>query len=152
MTQESVDTLFRNAHAVPQDKIEWTPGEGMRSVLDLCRECAQSPGFATQILTTRKVDFGVDTLEGDAWEEMEKETKAWKTIADCEQVARERTAKFVEAVNAFPEGDLEETIFLPFTDKDHPYWDIMGYPHWNNTWHTGQIAFIQKMLGDHEMH
>ncbi len=147
MTLESVDSLFRNAHAVPQDKIGWTAGEGMRSVLDICQECAQSPGFAAQLLNTRKVEFDEST-----WEEMDAIAKAWTTIAKCEEVCRERIAEFIEAVNAFPEADLEQTLFLPFTGKDHPYWDIMGYPHWNNTWHCGQIAFIQKMLGDHEMH
>lgn len=151
-TEESVDALFNNARAVPADKITWAP-EGARSVLSVCQECAQAPGWSTVMITERAIRFeaGKDMNE-DSWEDAVKERSAWTTIDECERVCRERTAKLIEAIRAFPEEDLEKTLFLPFTGKDHPYWDLMMYPQWNATWHVGQIAYIQTMLGDQEMH
>lgn len=146
MIQESVDMLFTNAKAIPVDKRDWSPSEGVRSVLALCRECAQSPQITMHILTARSMPENID------WEAMEQEAAAWHTIEDCEAVCRAGTDELLNQIDAFPEGEMEDTVFLPFTNEHHPFWDIMLYPNWNNTWHTGQIAYVQTMLGDREMH
>ncbi len=105
------------------------------------------------MVTDRAVRFeaGVDMNENSCTE-AQKEREAWTTLDDCERVCRERTAKLMQAIDDFPEADLDQTLFLPFTGKEHPYWDIMMYPYWNATWHTGQIAYVQTMLGDQDMH
>ena len=151
--EESVDALFTNARAIPADKLSWKPAEGTRSVLEVCQECAQAAGWATAMIVDRAVrlEVGVDMTE-DSFADSQKERASWTTLDECERVCRDRTAKLLKAIDEFPEGDMDQTLFLPFTEKDHPYWDIMMYPYWNATWHTGQIAYVQCMLGDQEMH
>lgn len=146
---ESNETLYRNARAIPADKLDWAPADGARTVMSMLQECVQAPGWSTAMLETRSVPGGFDE-EGFAV--MMAERAQWDTIDKCEAECKVRTAKLIETIGAFPEAEMDDTLFLPFTMKDHPYWDIMLYPYWNATWHTGQIAYIQVMLGDKEMH
>lgn len=111
---EALDSPYRYAQAVPQDKRTWEP-------------------------------------DGDRYEMM-AERAQWDTLEKCEAETRARLAKLRKTIETFPDEDLEATLFLPFTMKDHPYWDIMMYPYWNMVWHTGQIAYIQTMLGDRDMY
>ena len=148
LINDSVDTLYRNARALPADKLTWEPTETNRSALSMLQECVQSPTWTITMLNERRVgDFSEE-----AWGAMQAERAQWDTIDKCEAECRARIAKLIEAIEAFPDADLETTLFLPFTQKDHPYWDIMMYVNWNNVWHTGQIAYLQVMLGDKEMH
>ncbi len=148
LINDSVDHLYRNARAVPEDKLNWSPSDGARPAMSLLQECVQSPGWSTNMLTTRSVgDFGEES-----WAAMAAEREQWDTIDKCEAECKVRVGKLIETIDAFPEADMTSTLFLPFTGKDHPYWDIMMYPYWNATWHTGQIAYIQTLLGDKEMH
>ena len=147
LINESVDQLFKYAHAVPADKLTWSAGGETRSTLDMCQECVQAPKWTIDMLETRSV--GGDFSD---WGAIMAERQQWDTIEKCETEARARVAKLVATIEAFPEAELTDTLFLPFTGKNHPYWDIMMYPYWNNTWHTGQIAFIQMLLGDKQMY
>lgn len=149
LINDSVDQLFKYAAAVPEDKLSWKAGADTRSTLDMCQECVQAPKWTIDMLETRSV--GGDFSE-DAWGAIMAERQQWDTVGKCEAEARARIAKLVETIQAFPEAEMTDTLFLPFTGKDHPYWDIMMYPYWNNTWHTGQIAFIQMLLGDKQMY
>jgi hypothetical protein len=145
---ESVDNLFRNARAVPADKLEWSP-EGARSVLDQVQECAQAPRWSTHMLRERGMP---KDLGPDSYAKAMEERKSWTTLDACEAECKIRVNELLAEIRSFPEEEMTSTMFLPFTGKDHPFWDIMLYPYWNNTWHCGQIAYIQSMLGDKEMH
>lgn len=146
---ESVEQLFKYAKAVPPDKVSWSAGGDARTTLDICQECVQAPKWTIDMLETRSV--GGD-FSDDAWAAIMAERQQWDTVDKCEAEANLRTAKLIETIKAFPDAEMSDTLFLPFTGKDHPYWDIMLYPYWNNTWHTGQIAFIQRLLGDKQMY
>lgn len=146
---ESVDTLYRNARAVPEDKLNWSPGSEARTVMSLLQECVQSPGWSTDMLNDRAIkgDFSEE-----AFAKIAAERAQWDTIDKCEAECRTRVGKLIETIENFPEAEMTDTLFLPFTQKDHPYWDIMLYAYWNNVWHAAQVAYIQTLLGDKEMH
>lgn len=146
--ETSIDGLLRNARAMPPEKLTWEPSPDSRSALSMLQECAQSPRFAAGMLKNRAVpDFNQEMMEATR-----REREQWDTPDKCEAELRVRLAEMLEALEAFPDGDLNETLFLPFTGKDHPYWELAQYPFWNNVWHTAQIAYIQTMYGDCDMH
>lgn len=144
---EALDSLYKYAQAIPQDKLTWET-DGARSVMSMVQECVQAPMWTIHMLETRSVG----NFDEAAFAEMMAERAQWDTLEKCEAETRARLAKLRAAIEAFPDEDLEATLFLPFTMKDHPYWDIMMYPYWNMVWHTGQIAYIQTMLGDRDMY
>lgn len=47
---------FRAARAMPEDRLRWRPLESGQSVLEICRELAQTPDWAYWILTDAKPD------------------------------------------------------------------------------------------------
>ncbi len=147
--QHAFDETFRYAKSVPADKLEWKPLDAGRSVLDQCQELAQCPDYVTPMVKGEKTDdHGPET-----WEKMLAERAAWKTVEDCEKVSKERLAKLFAAIDACPDERLKETQWLPYDGgRDFTIAEIMEYPRWNATYHLGQIAYIQILLGDKEMH
>jgi hypothetical protein len=56
-------------------------------------------------------------------------------------------------VLAMPDERLAETKWLPFNGgRDHTYLEMLEYPRWNATYHLGQVAYIQTLYGDREIH
>ena len=147
VTEDSCDMFWRFARAVPSERVLWKASEDSRTALELCQECAQAPKWSEGMLRIRAIP---DDL-GD-WQAILSEREGWTTVEACEAESRSRTESLIAAIREFPESAMEQTLFLPFTGKDHPFWDIMMYPHWNFTWHTGQVAYLQTMWGDKDMH
>ena len=146
-TKSAADTMFRFARAIEPSKLDWKPAEHSRSVLDMLQECVQSPRNACKLLSERTVSF-----DPEAYQKAIEQRKEWTSIDQCEAEFEVRFAELEEIVNGFPEQEMESTIFLLFTQKDHPFWEMMLYPYWNMVWHTGQIAYIQTLYGDTQMH
>ena len=42
LTESATATLFRNAYAIPPEKLTWTQCEQTRSALDQLQECSQT--------------------------------------------------------------------------------------------------------------
>lgn len=148
LTSQSVDTLFSYARAMPEDRLNWEVAPGARTPLQILQECAQAPIWSVEMLTARALpDFSPEAFQAALAERAQ-----WSTVEECERVCRERIQTLLETIREFPEDEMEETLFLPFTDRHHPYWDLMMYPYWNNVWHAGQLAYVQTLYGDHDMH
>jgi hypothetical protein len=149
MTGHSVESLFRNARAVPEDRLQWSPLDEGRTIFSMLGECATIPPFATTVLTTGKVpEF---TEEAMAKSRALRETLI--TIDDCEKLCLENTAVLYEAIRAFPTERLDEKIDLPFREGlTVTMAQIANMHNWNTTYHIGQIAYIQTLYGDKEWH
>jgi hypothetical protein len=140
--------FFRNARAVPEDKLDWSPMDAGRSVLDQCREIAMTPTWAHDILTEKPMEWSEESIA--ALKELQA---SWTTVDACEAQFRERLETMKAAFLAFPDARLEETRFLPYDGgRQFTYIEMMDYPRWNLNYHYGQVAFIQTLLGDKEMH
>ncbi len=148
-TQEAADEFFRYAAAVPADKLEWKPLDAGRSVIDMAREVAKCADWAHQLCADDK-----------PWEWNEEagaaskaESDQWKTVADCQTACKSKFERLFELFKTIPDEKLKDTKWLPFNGgRDHTWAEMMDYPRWNSTYHTGQVAYVQTLYGDKEMH
>lgn len=149
LTEKAFSELFRQARFVPADKLNWKPAESSRSILSLLQECAQCPVWAVGLLNHRKMpDFTPELLA-----ELSNEREGWTTVDACEAEAKNRLTALKEAIEQFPEDDMEKTIFLPFGGgRDFAFWEVMTFPYWNVTYHLGQMCYVETMYGDTDMH
>jgi hypothetical protein len=139
---------FKNAKAVPGDKVDWKPLDLGRSVLDQAREMAKCPDWAYSICSGEEPDWS----EG-AMSEQQKEMNTWDTVERCEQECNQRMERLVKLYREMPDERLKETKFLPFDGgRDFTMVEMMEYPRWNYNYHNGQINYIQTLYGDKEMH
>jgi hypothetical protein len=146
--------FFRNARALPEDKLDWRPNPEMRSVLEIAQEVAQSPSWGVQILANR--GWGGPTNPEEMQAAMEQamaEQRSWDTLDKCESVMQSNLEKLAESIRAFPEEELTNTVHLPFgAGMTLQLAEICMVQNWNATYHLGQICYVQLMNGDKEMH
>lgn len=143
-TEGAVDMLYRFARRVPEDKLEWKPYEEGRTILDQLQECAQAPIWYIPMLDP-SFSHGFAN-----YEEMQTARKEWKTLEDCERVTHENTAKLLEVVRNVSDEDLNTEVKMPWGETMRKV-DVIGFHHWNLTYHLGQIAYVQTLYGDKEM-
>jgi uncharacterized damage-inducible protein DinB len=147
-TKALKDEAFRQARAVPADKVEWKPSDTARSVLDICRELALCPTWAKD--TIDGVEFKWDEEE---FAKIKQEQEQWKTIEECEKECDRRLEALFQLYGSISDERLKDTRWLPYDGgRDFTVLEMMDYPRWNFNWHAGQIAYIQTMYGDKEMH
>lgn len=148
-TRNAAREAFKYAKHVPADKLDWKPLDSGRSVLDICKEMAQCPGWTVQILKGE----GFPEWSDEAQAALESKTSAWTTAEACEEECNRQLEAFYAAVREFPDEKLGDTFVLPFdggqtiTMKEN-----IEYPFWNFTYHQGQIAYIQTLYGDKQMY
>jgi hypothetical protein len=138
---------FKYARAVPADRLDWAP-EGGRSVLSICRELAHTPTWCMSAFNADPGKFNPETL--NAYKEKEK---AWTTVEHCEAEFNRAFAEVDAFFRGMSDDDLTKTKWLPFNGgRDHTWLEMTGYPRWNCTYHTGQIAYLQTLYGDKEIY
>lgn len=145
-THRAMEALVRQARRVPADKLTWQPqGEG-RSVLSQVAECAVLPGYLPHILET----FEPPAFDDASMTKYRAAVAAVTSLDYAEKILRENTAHAIAAIKAVPDSKLESDMpfFGPDPWKVH---SVMNSHAWNMHYHTGQICFIQTLLGDHDM-
>ena len=134
------------AKRVPIDKLDWKPMDAGRSILDQLAECALIPAFYPAVVQTKQMpDFTPELMEA-----FEEDKNRLNTLEKAEALLRENTAKAVAAFLAVPDDDLE--VEMKFFGPG--VWKLASVMHahvWNMHWHTGQICYIQTLLGDKAM-
>jgi uncharacterized damage-inducible protein DinB len=112
----------------------------------MCREIAATPGWAMDVMTaTQRTE--------DERQAAFAQMQSWASIAQCQEEFAKRFAVWVPYVEALPDTKLTETRWLPFNGgRDHTYLELLEYPRWNCTYHLGQVAYIQTLYGDKDMH
>ena len=146
MSLKAVEDLRINLEAMPADKQDWRPLDLGRSALSLVQECAVINGFFATILRDQAVpamDWGAYKAACAALDTPEKATAA----------LTESGTALAAAIEAFPEDRMAETVTMPFAEgMVMSFAQVMFTAYWNMTYHTGQIAYIQTLYGDNEMH
>jgi len=146
VAKEAAEEFFRFARAVPADRLEWHPEGTGQSVLQMCREIAVTPTWATLAMT------------GNEWTEEEAvkgraEMDSWTTVDACVEAWHDHFSRWADIVHALSDDDLNKTRWLPYNGgRDHTVLEMLEYPRWNATYHTGQVAFIQTLYGDKGMY
>ncbi len=147
-TSRAVETLFKNARAVPADKLEWQPMDQGRTVLDQLQECSSSPRFYAMILEEKKFP----EISDEDRATMQAERKSWATIDDCEKACKAYTDRFIAAVKNISDNELDTVIEIPGRDQEFTISDIVA-AHCNHLlYHNGQINYMQTLYGDFDMH
>ncbi len=142
--QESLIKLFKGGMpmltkavlAVPEDKLDWKPAEGSRTIRQVFTEAVMMPAYVARALNSKSVP---------PYEEM---AAAYAKMSVEELVAQldKNAEDYFAAINKFPESEYEEEFHAPWGVWS--YFETMSYPYWNMMWHTGQINYIQTMYGD----
>lgn len=147
-TQKAADEAFRYAEAVPADKLEWAPLDTGRSVLDQCREMAQCPAWAEDIIRGVEREWNEETMAA-----IVKEREQWTTVEACQAECNRRLANLFEFYRTIGDERLGETKWLPYDGgRDFTMVEMMDYPRWNFNYHLGQIGYVQTLYGDKQMH
>lgn len=149
--EKAREEVFRYAEAVPAERLDWQPigegGEKGQSILALCRELAMTPDWAYSVLT----DAPRPSEEERA--AMIADMESWSSPEECERVCSAKLVRLFELYREFTDEDLQRTKWLPYNGgRDHTFLELLDYPRWNMTYHLGQIAYIQILYGDREMH
>jgi hypothetical protein len=139
--------LFRNARAMPEDKLEWKPSETARTALDQIQECAYTPLIFIPILVNR----ASEPFDMAKFEEMRAIRRQWTTIDECERVFWENTNKLFDVIRQVPDTDLDVQVQMPWGSSE-PLATVLLIHFWNLVYHQGQISYIQTIYGDREMH
>ena len=142
------EEVFRYALAVPADRVAWQPLESGQSVLTMARELTKTPDWAYYVLTGAQPES-----PESAAQDQKAEMESWTTVAECEAACRQKLERLYEFYRSMPDSQLAETKWLPFNGgRDHTYAELLDYPRWNFIYHLGQIAYIQTLYGDQDMH
>jgi hypothetical protein len=146
LTEAATGGLFRNAYAIPTDKLLWCPSDSTRSALDQLQECAQTSMVFAKMLNGEEVDFSPRNFI-----QARKLREEWTTVEECERISQFNLSQLLEAISGFPTERLEESTMAPW-GVEVTYSELLVAQYWNVVWHTGQIAYIQRLLGDKDMH
>jgi hypothetical protein len=143
VAREAGEEFFRYVAAMPAERLEWQPLETGQTAIRMCREIAVTPLWALSAM-------GVLEGESQDWPAL---METWKTPADCLAAFHTNLGRWAEYVLSMPEERLSETRWLPFNGgRDHTYLEMLEYPRWNATYHLGQVAYIQTLYGDRDIH
>jgi hypothetical protein len=148
MTERANTAFLRAARAMPEDKLAWSP-EGARSTLDLLQEVAGSAMWPVMLGLAETVPI----FDPGQMQQAAEVRKALDTVDKCAAELESNTQKLREFLGSFPDERLAEKMALPFgPDMVMTRAEILFTHYWNATYHTGQICYLQTMLGDREMH
>ena len=141
--------VFRYALIVPADKVDWKPLDNGRSVIDIARELAKTPDWAGETIAGE----GSPEWTEEAFAAQKAEMATWTTVEQCQAECLARLEKFYEVVRSLGDEDLAKTKWLPYDGgRDFTFAEMLDYPRWNFNYHLGQIAYIQTLYGDRDMH
>ncbi|HWD38419.1 MAG TPA: DinB family protein [Fimbriimonas sp.] len=146
-SRKAAAEMFRYAKSVPSDKLDWSPLDNGRSVISQARELAMTPTWAYDTIA------GGSEMNEEAFAAQKAEMDGWTTVEQCEEQFNTRFAKVEELFKGLSDERLSETKWLPYDGgRDFTVLEMMDYPRWNANYHLGQIAYIQTLYGDKEMH
>ncbi|MCW5937482.1 MAG: DinB family protein [Fimbriimonadaceae bacterium] len=135
------ESFLKMVHRVPKDKLDWSPSEGVRSVLDQFQEVATIVGDHWEIYSDRKMDW-----DEEKWGAYMERRQQLKTVEELEARLKADTARLVEFTRSLAPEEFAATTQMPFPG-DHRVADNIQYHVWNMAYHEGQIAQLLQQLG-----
>jgi uncharacterized damage-inducible protein DinB len=139
------DSFLRTIKLVPEDKLDWSPGEGLRSARDQFQEVATVVGDHWELYESKRMEWN----EASFAEYLERRKK-YHTLEDLEARSRQDTAKLIAFVRDLPAEELMDPVQMPWPG-DHRLVDNVTYHLWNMSYHEGQVSAILQRLGINPM-
>jgi hypothetical protein len=138
LIQKSGDALAKLTTELG-DKANWKPLDKGRSACDQCVECGLLSTFIAASLNTQ----GPPPFDRDRLNALKAECDtAEKALA----VLSEGTQALLSAITSFPADKWDVKQTLPW--GEFSFFDLGMFVYWNNTYHEGQISFIQTLAGE----
>ena len=133
--------LLMDLQFIPDDKLDWTPMGKAKTPEAIAVECAGAYRWMAAMLRN---DEGANQLWGD--------------IAELRPGTREGIVKLLEEGWEDLAGALDSLEEAQLAEKRQVFWgeetvgNLLVMAQWHSTYHSGQLNYIQTMLGDMEMH
>lgn len=141
MLERQQESFLKTLQRVPEDKLDWKPGEGARSARDQAQEVATILHEFWEIFETRKM-----TWDMERWNAYLASRAKVHTVSDIEKSLQECTARLVAFVQGLPDQELGAKTEMPFPGE-FLLVDNINYHIWNMAYHEGQINTILQLLG-----
>ena len=143
------DRMVQLLMATPDDRLNWQPSPGARSIVQIVAHSALSLGNILMQLqgvpfaTPTSAEANVQFLAHDAEFSEREETKDYLE-AKC--------ADYVAFLASLEPADLERMVTLPFGLGEAPIGYMMTMGNLHTMGHIAQIEYIQTLYGDHDWH
>jgi uncharacterized damage-inducible protein DinB len=143
------NNTIRIAEEIPEDKYDFRPAEGCRSVAETLAHIAVMTRVAEQIhLTERRstlVGFDFFGLMG----KLQAEVKTPRTKAQLLELLRTEGEKFAGALEGVTESFLGEEVQYPegMEPRVKSRFEMLAAPKEHEMHHRGQLMVIERLLG-----
>lgn len=114
--------------------------EKSRTALDQFAECVLLNDYTAETIETKQMAVG--SMENFFTAKTELKTQGWDEIHALFQT---NSAKVESAIRAVSEEEMGIEISMPW--RPMTISEMITYPHWNMTYHQGQINYIASILG-----
>lgn len=149
MTREALASLFSAARHVPEDRRDWVPMGEARTVQGLLYECALTTPFYIAAAQGKMAEFASLVPDEATQELWRTRSEAASTLEGAESVARETYAELCQALESVPDRRLGGVQPHPMDpSRQATAADLLFLAYWNLVYHTGQVNYLQMMLGD----
>ena len=138
LLKDGADNLWRAVNAMPAEKLDWRPAADARTAREVLEEIVSVNPYIIGLLKEQKNPA-----------EMEQPELS-KDMDELEKLHRRLLVDLSKAIADFPADKLHDTIDLPWGNQS--FLQVIAYSYWNLMYHYGQIAYIQTMYGDKEVH
>ena len=140
VTEKAAAKLAEAFASLPESKRLWSPAETARTATDQVAECAIINGYMASLLQARQWPDGqIDLFFA---EKAEIAAMGWEEIHPrLLESARHAAA----AIAAISDSDLMDEIETPW--RKQTVAELITYPHWNMTYHEGQINYLASLIG-----
>ena len=137
--QKAAADLTKAYLNIPEEKRDWSPSEKARSAQDMYAECVLLNSYTADTITNQAMSGSMESFKRDltevkalTWEQMHAQFEASVT-------------KIMAAIGGVAEADMDVVIAMPWGPMTPA--QLITYPHWNMTYHEGQINYIASILG-----
>jgi len=141
-TREQTRLLDVAMDCLPEDKHDWCAGGCSKTPLQIYGECAGIYAWAAHFLA------GKAPLE---WEAFMSRFQGTTGLGEARVLMEQAEAQFLAALDTIDESRLQEEVEPGFGLK-LPLGQYIFLPSYHTCYHSGQINYIQTLLGDAEMH
>lgn len=138
------DELVRAAKAVPAGRRMWQPGGVARHSVRIVAHCATSNFFLAAVFASAPLPYRTH-------EDQEAAMDACAGLDQAEQLLNRSVAAVCDAIVAIAADRLNEIMIMPWAERMPVALGLIS-PALHMQHHTGQINYIQSLLGDDEHH
>jgi len=131
----AVRNVNNNLDFIADDKLNWKPAPGAKSVLEIVNHVAGTIYGITQAL---------------GGQEMNPQFAAATDRESAKSLVRKSADTYIAQLRALTSQDMGRTIMMPFGEMPLPI--AAGVPVVELINHHGQITYIETLLGDEESH